>query len=74
MYTLINNEFTVKMQYSGWKLIYKGEAQPGTATSASHWRISKMFYSGENQTDVKWAEGTNEFNKIWDNRTTYSYS
>lgn len=53
--------------------IYIGLAVPGTATSSAAWCIRKMTYSGASVTQVDFADGTNEFTKVWDDRATYSY-
>ena len=54
---------------------YVGEANPGTATSASSWRIKKIAYdTNGNVTSVKWADGNSNFDNVWDNRTSYTYS
>jgi len=55
--------------------IYIGFAKPGTAKSVSHWQIFKLTYdSDDNITDLQWADGDEKFNKVWNNRATYSYS
>ena len=72
--TLIETEWTVKMEYDGWKIIYQGEAQPGTSTSSPNWRIKKFEYDGNNVISITWAGGTNAFDKVWDNRSSYNYS
>ncbi|MCK4528008.1 hypothetical protein KAW18_11620 [candidate division WOR-3 bacterium] len=55
--------------------VYIGEAAPSTLKSASLWRIKKITYDGsKNPTDIQYAYGTQTFTKVWDNRTTYSYS
>ena len=54
---------------------YVGEANPNTATSAVGWRIKKITYdSNGNPTEVNWASGNANRDKIWDSRTTYAYS
>jgi len=59
----------------GWLLIYHGEAEPGTATSAVGWRIRKYTYgAGGVPIQINWADGVNTFTKIWDSRDGYSYS
>lgn len=67
-------KLTIKMEYSGENPVYVGEAAPGSATSAEAWRIRKLTYSGANLTDVEWADGDTDFNNIWDNRASLSYS
>lgn len=68
------SNYTVKIELSGTDPIYVAEALPGTLTSASGWSIRKITYSGGVATDVKWADGTNAFSKIYDNRASYTYS
>jgi len=58
----------------GWLMVYQGEAEPGTGTGEAKWRIRRYTYGGANPVAIDWADGVNTFNKIWDNRTGYSYS
>ena len=67
--------FTLAIEYSGGNAIYVGEAAPGTSKSEGAWRIKKITYdSNNNATDVQWANGDDKWDKIWDNRASYSYS
>ena len=70
--------YTQKMEYDvNWNLIYFWEAFPWNSsnTDKAVWRIRKMTYDvSNNLTDVEWAWGTDDFNKIYDNRTTLTYS
>jgi len=52
---------------------YVGDAAPGTKTSVAKWRIKKIGYSGNASVSTLFAGGTAEFDKIWDNRASYSY-
>lgn len=55
--------------------LYIGQAAPGTATSASAWKIRKAFYdSNGNFTYWLWAAGSAAATNIWDNRGSLSYS
>jgi len=63
-----------KIEYSGSNLLYLGEAPPGSATSAAAWRIQKYTYSGSNLTDTQYADGDEEFDNVWDDRASLSYS
>jgi hypothetical protein len=69
------SHYTTKLTYSGSNLEYLGKADIGTATTSSGWQIKKFTYDGSNNlTDIQYAEGTDAFDKIWDNRIGYSYS
>lgn len=75
MFTLVDSEWAKKMEYSGTNVIYIGEAQPGSATSSAVWRIKKLTYNAQNMvTDIQWAGGNAKFDKIWNNRASYTYS
>lgn len=51
---------------------YHCETQPGTATSAASWRISRLTVATG---VIQWADGDSNFDNIADNRaTTQVYS
>lgn len=52
---------------------YVGWAAAGTATSCALWRIKKIVISGEDIT-VTWADGDADFDNVWDDRASLSYS
>ena len=53
---------------------YIGTALPGTATTEARWQIQKCVYNANgNLTDMQFANNSNEFIFIWDNRETYTY-
>jgi len=67
--------YTVKIAYDGTNPEYIGKAPTGTATSTASWSIKKITWDGNNNpTDIKWASGTETYDKVWDNRASYSYS
>ena len=53
---------------------YIGEANPGTATSAASWRVRKLDFGVDGDVTVTWADGNSNFDNIWDNRASLSYS
>lgn len=67
-------------EYTGNNLIYKAFARAGSATSAAVWQISKQTYDGSNNLlTVTWPQtpsgkASTDFQFIWDNRTSYSFS
>ena len=58
----------------GDNLVYLGRAVPGSAKGDAVWQISKFIYSGSNLTDVQWADGDQNYDNVWDNRASLSYS
>lgn len=54
---------------------YIGEATAGTAQSSPTWRIQRVYTDpATGDIEILWANGTTLFDKVWDNRITYSYS
>lgn len=54
-------------------IIYKGEAAPGTDPSVVGWRIRRLLVAGDDDTSETWANGSSAFDKVWNDRATYSY-
>ena len=52
---------------------YRGEAVPGTATSAALWRVQRITITGDDLV-IEWADGSANFTKIWDDRLSLTYS
>ncbi len=70
----IETLYTQALAYSGSNVEYVGLAKPGSSKAAAVWQIRKLTYSGSNVTDVQFASGNANFDKIWNSRTGYSYS
>lgn len=54
--------------------LYRGEALVGTQETSSLWRIRKITIASDGDVTETWASGTADFNKIWANRVSFSYS
>ncbi len=52
---------------------YYGFALPGTATANGAWRIQKKTVSGT-VTSYLFADGNTDFDNVWDDRASLSYS
>ena len=52
---------------------YRGEAVPGTATSAALWRVQRITITGDDLV-IEWADGSSDFTQIWDDRLSLTYS
>lgn len=53
---------------------YLADAAPGSGMDEMEWRIRKFIYDGSG----KWiatlfASGNTQFNKVWNDRSTYTY-
>ncbi len=57
------------------KLIYAGEAVPGSSAASAVWAIKKLIYDGDDQlVETLWAGGNSERINVWNNRASLSYS
>jgi len=68
--------FAQQVDFINDDLLYRGEAAPGSATSAAVWRIRKITIdnSGEGDVVTTWAGGTADFDKIYDDRLGLTYT
>lgn len=55
-------------------VIYRGEAAPGTAESASAWRIRRITLAADDDATTVWADGNSDYDNVWSNRLILSYS
>ncbi len=53
---------------------YLGKAVLGTASSAPNWQIKKFVFTASGGVSVQHADGDSNFDNIWDNRVSLSYS
>ena len=65
--TTLVDDFTVVSK------TFIGKAKPGSSEAEALWQIKVLDDTG-NYLKTQFAEGSVEFNKIWNNRTGYSYS
>jgi len=81
---VINNIRTeLEMQYDrlvyetldsdGTSLVYIGEAAPGSNSGDAAWRIKRVAEFADGNTQIIWANDTEAFDKIWNDRETYTY-
>ena len=54
-------------------ITYVGEAACGTPVSAAAWRIKRITQSGSVML-IEWANGSSNFNQIWNNRAALTYT
>lgn len=54
---------------------YIGTALPGSAEGSAVWQVMKLAYSSSSKvTSVKWADGDDNFDNIWTNYASLTYS
>lgn len=56
------------------EVTYRGDATPGTVTSAASWRVTRMTLQSDGDIDILFADGNDSFDNIWDNRLSLTYS
>jgi len=52
--------------------IYIGVAIPGTSNSAASWKISRI--NTNNPITIYYADSSTLYNKVWNDRTSYTYA
>ena len=84
MLTVINNiKAELEVQYD--KLVdeqtsgnntftYVGEAAPGSLAANSVWRIKRITEYANGYLEIIWANDTDAFDKVWNDRATYVYT
>lgn len=66
--------YAERVDFVGATIIYRGEATVGTLDSAPLWRVRRITLNSEGDATTEWADGNSNFDNIWDNRASLSYS
>ena len=66
--------YATRIDFVNSTTMYKGEAAVGTTDADSVWRISKYAFAGDGDVGITWASGNDNFDKVWNNRASLSYS
>jgi hypothetical protein len=70
-----HGDMQLKAEYSGNYPVYIGRARAGAAVADGQWQIKKITYDANfNVTAIQFASGTNDYDKVWDDRASYIYS
>lgn len=64
--------YNVFLDEASATITYVGEASPGTSGSDSTWRIKRL--DSTSGLIITWADGDSDFDKVWDDRASYTYS
>lgn len=65
--------YATRVDEASATVTYVGEAQPGVAAASALWRIKRITVSGV-VTLIEWADGNSDFDNVWNNRASLSYS
>jgi hypothetical protein len=66
--------FDIKVEYSGTDPLYVGRAYSGALITEAKWQIYKIAVDGSgNITSMRWADNTDDFDKIWNDKGDYDY-
>ena len=69
------DDMVVRWDYASSTIRYQGHASPGTLTSAASWRIKRVTLDSSSRvTAIEFAGGSGEYNSVWNNRASLSYS
>jgi len=72
---VMKNSLTMRIEYQNGNPLYIGYAEPGAGEDEPKWQIRKIEYDDYgNPIAVKFAEGTIGFDKVWNDRASYTYS
>lgn len=67
--------YSKRVDFISDDLLYKGEATVGSLETDPAWRVRLITISNvDGDVSETWASGTAEFNKIWADRATFTYS
>lgn len=66
--------YSKRTDFVGEDTIYKGEAVAGSAEASAVWRIRKLTLAVDGDVTETWASGNTNFDKIWNDRASLSYS
>ena len=69
-----SSNYAFELDKSNSSFIYIGLATIGSATSATAWQIQRLDQSSTDTPNIKWADGNDSFDNIWDNRASLTYS
>lgn len=66
-------DYAQRVDEASATVTYIGKADPGSAEGAAVWQIKKIEVIGS-ETEITWADGDVDFNNVWSNRASLSFS
>ena len=71
--TVVSPSYAKQYDEVSSSLAYLGMASAGTSNSSALWQIQKLSFTG-NSVSITWADGNANFDNVWNNRASLSYS
>lgn len=68
---IVSSPFQTLRMNDGATYLYIGKAVIGSSTASAVWQIQRITQS---DTTILWADGNGNFDNIWDNYSSLSYS
>lgn len=56
------------------EVTYRGDALPGTSNASASWRIQRLTMQSDGDIELLFEDGNDNFDNIWNNRLSGSYS
>ena len=66
-------QFTKRTEFETDYTIYQGYALPGTLENEPSWLITYTVIDANDNVSLRYADGSDQYTKVWDNRATYTY-
>ena len=66
--------YATRTDFASTTIAYVGEAIPGTLDSSASWRIKRLTLGLDDDVVTEWAGGNANFDKVWNDRASLSYS
>jgi hypothetical protein len=67
------HDLAVRIDEAAGGVTYIGYAEPGRLDNEAAWQIFRLTETGQDL-EKEYADGNDEFNKVWDDRASLSYS
>lgn len=68
-------DFAIRIDDAGSGIVYIGKAVVGASQASSVWKILRVTESGSPlDTSIEYADGNSNYDNVWDNRASLSYS
>lgn len=68
------SDLAVRLDVASTAVTYVGKAAVGAVTNAAVWKVFKMTTAVDGDLTIEYADGDADFDNVWDDRATLTYS